>query len=112
MAPERLTNQGYGPSSDVWGLGICIYRFLMGTSPFPKARTYWNLVDTMLEGQRDVLPASRYSRYLRDFVRQCLLLDPKKRPSASLLLMHPFLLQVSEENVHPARTSVVTPVLI
>ena len=100
MAPERLTSQGYGPSSDLWGLGICLYNFLVGKSPFPEAVTYWNLVDTMIEGQRKVLPAARYSRYLRDFVRQCLIIDPKQRPSASLLLIHPFLLQVS----HSLRT--------
>ena len=96
MSPERLMNKGYGPSSDVWSLGICLFCFLMGISPFPKARTFWNIVDAMMEERQQMLPVDRYSRYLRDFVCQCLILDPTKRPSASLLLIHPFMLQVSQ----------------
>ena len=100
MSPERLMNKGYGPSSDVWGLGICLHCFLMGISPFPKARTFWNIVDAMVEERQQTLPAERYSRYLRDFIHQCLILDPKKRPSASLLLIHPFLLQVRQPDIY------------
>ena len=34
MAPEILSNTGYGYAADLWSLGICFYEFLCGSVPF------------------------------------------------------------------------------
>jgi serine/threonine protein kinase len=34
MAPEMILNRGYGHSVDYWSLGVMLYEFVCGRSPF------------------------------------------------------------------------------
>jgi serine/threonine protein kinase len=36
MSPERLDNEAYSFSSDVWALGMIVYEMVVGQSPYPE----------------------------------------------------------------------------
>ena len=70
MAPERLMGQRYGAPSDVWGLGVSLFRFLTGEFPHGKARSYWSIVDVLVNERRLCLCKKQCGSYLYDFVNQ------------------------------------------
>lgn len=36
MSPERLDNEAYSFSSDIWALGMIVYEMVVGQSPYPE----------------------------------------------------------------------------
>lgn len=69
-------------ADDIWNLGACVYRLLMGGEPFGGRGR---------EGQTPQSPLPRfnetdYSKELSDVVAQCLAYDAASRPSAEALL--------------------------
>ncbi|KAL2520065.1 Mitogen-activated protein kinase kinase kinase 1 [Forsythia ovata] len=88
MAPEVVRSRGYGHAADIWSLGCTVLEML--TQRFP----YFNLecmpaLFRIGRGERPPIPES-LSSYARDFILQCLQVDPNARPSAAQLLDHPF----------------------
>ncbi|KAI9905713.1 hypothetical protein PsorP6_013721 [Peronosclerospora sorghi] len=69
---------------------LCVFALLY----LPDILT--NIVQVANE-QRLKLPAELYSEECRLFVDQCLTIDPDKRPSADMLLQHPFLHKYTAE---------------
>ncbi|GAB5033084.1 ste ste7 protein kinase [Nannochloropsis oceanica] len=91
MSPERICGEEYSYSADVWGVGLTLVTCAMGRFPYDHSGGYWGLVSALREMDSPSLPPS-FSPSFRDFVRQCLNKDPKKRPTARYLLKHhPFL---------------------
>jgi serine/threonine protein kinase len=70
MAPERLMGQKYGAPSDVWGLGVSLFLFLTGEFPHGKARSYWSIVDVLVNERRLCLCQKQVGTYLFDFINQ------------------------------------------
>mmetsp|Transcript_10074 Transcript_10074/g.15263 ORF Transcript_10074/g.15263 Transcript_10074/m.15263 type:complete len:213 (-) Transcript_10074:89-727(-) len=92
MSPECLAGLPPSPQCDIWALGITLITLLLGRPPYQSCTSYWRLVDSIGSGIGDIasiLP--RCSEDCCDFIRLCLENDPKERPSASQLLIHPFL---------------------
>ncbi|MQM00176.1 hypothetical protein Taro_032912 [Colocasia esculenta] len=89
MAPEVVQpRRGYGPSADIWSLGCTVLEMLTQKHPFPDLE--WTQAIFLIgKGRRPPLPDS-LSRDARDFIEQCVQVDPERRPSASKLLDHPF----------------------
>ena len=85
MAPERLLNKAYDGRSDVYSLGVVMYRMLSGTSPFqadPSARYLVAMMQLTAEAPPlrshvDGLPPE-----LDELVARMLSKDPEGRPSA------------------------------
>eukprot|EP00037_Helgoeca_nana_P002701 m.35599 g.35599 ORF g.35599 m.35599 type:complete len:242 (+) comp12785_c0_seq3:938-1663(+) len=44
MAPEILTNRGYSFEVDWWGIGVVVYEFLTGKTPFKKSESDLDIV--------------------------------------------------------------------
>ncbi|KAI9779602.1 MAG: hypothetical protein M1839_007267 [Geoglossum umbratile] len=95
MAPEIFKKTGHGKPVDVWAIGVITYFLLCGYTPFDR--------DSNLEEMQAILVADYkfepveywrgVSENARDFVRECLTIDPTQRMTAHQALQHPFLVE-------------------
>jgi len=80
-APELLEGDPSTASSDIWGVGLCLY--LMLTGALPKRRSspphFWKPI--VLEGPKWEAVSEKGKRFLRDTLE----FDPEKRPLAAQL---------------------------
>nr|XP_004515672.1 mitogen-activated protein kinase kinase kinase 1-like isoform X1 [Cicer arietinum] len=101
MAPEVVKgkNKGYGLPADVWSLGCTVLEMLTGQIP------YFNLecmqaIFRIGKGERPPIPDS-LSRDAKDFIMQCLQVNPDDRPTAAQLLNHPFVQRPLSQSSSP-----------
>uniref|UniRef100_M4F9U6 mitogen-activated protein kinase kinase kinase n=1 Tax=Brassica campestris TaxID=3711 RepID=M4F9U6_BRACM len=92
MAPEVINpkrTDGYGSSADIWSLGCTVLEMLTGQIPYCDLE---NPVQALYRIGRGVLPDIPDTLSLdgRDFITECLKVDPEERPTAAELLNHPF----------------------
>ncbi|KAG8758542.1 hypothetical protein FRC14_007970 [Serendipita sp. 396] len=93
MAPEIFRRTGHGKPVDVWAMGVITYFLLCGYTPFDRD-TQEEEARAIMRGDYKFEPAvywQNVSETARDFVRQCLTLDPSRRPTAEQLLKHKWL---------------------
>lgn len=76
IAPEVLTNLGYGKSVDWWALGIFIFEMLVGHSPFQDS-TPFTIYERVLRGKFD-LPRTLDAK-VRSFLKRLVERDRTKR---------------------------------
>ncbi|KAJ8927414.1 hypothetical protein NQ314_020083 [Rhamnusium bicolor] len=92
VAPEVLSYEPIGLSTDIWSIGVLAYVILSGFSPFgadDKQQTFLNISKCTLsfepEHFEDVSSAAI------DFIKSALIIDPRKRPTIHELLDHPWI---------------------
>lgn len=90
MAPEvvKAKNHGYGLPADIWSLGCTVLEMLTGQVPYSPLE-WMQALFRIGRGEPPLLPDS-LSRDARDFILQCIQVNPDKRPTAAQLLDHPF----------------------
>ena len=88
MSPERIRNQPYSYSSDMWSLGLTLVESATGHYPYQidANSSGIEMVQTIIESEAPSLPPGRYLREFEEFVGSCLHKDPHKRLSAEMLL--------------------------
>ncbi|KAJ9174787.1 hypothetical protein P3X46_013392 [Hevea brasiliensis] len=93
MAPEFFNSKiagGYGFQADIWSVGCTVLEMLTGKPPYSDlGLEKGQLIYRIGKGHRPSLPDS-LSDDSRDFIQQCLQVNPKDRPTAAELLEHPF----------------------
>ncbi|MFI7601944.1 serine/threonine-protein kinase [Actinoplanes sp. NPDC049681] len=83
LAPERLDGGPVRPATDVYGLGLLLYRALAGRMPW-HAATVTEMVRAHLYTDPAPLPLiPGLPPRVAELCRRCLRKDPKKRPSAA-----------------------------
>ncbi|KAK7473793.1 hypothetical protein BaRGS_00034961 [Batillaria attramentaria] len=89
------TLQSYGKKIDIWSFGIMVIEMLEGKPPYcgefayaRPCRVYYKICT---KGKPDIKEKDKLSRELQHFLDLCLVVDPKKRASASELVGHEFL---------------------
>lgn len=93
MAPEVFTKKGHGKPVDIWALGIIAYVVLSGLQPFDRDSPSEER-EAIENGDLRFEPEKLWVHITADaqnFIRQCLQVDPKQRPSAQELLDSKFL---------------------
>jgi len=78
-------------SYDIWSLGMVFFEISVGRTMFSgrsPAQITKILKDPNFKADTSAIPDEK----LRDLVNSCLQIDPKKRPSLSQILLHPFFL--------------------
>ncbi|ELU16209.1 hypothetical protein CAPTEDRAFT_73842, partial [Capitella teleta] len=103
VAPEILNYEPIHTSCDIWYVvGVLTYVLLTGFSPFAgdnKQETFLNVSQVNLDFPDDIF--SDVSSQAIDFMKQVLVRDPKKRPSATQCLNHPWFMAHASETPKP-----------
>ncbi|KAK9443593.1 NIMA-like protein kinase [Metarhizium brunneum] len=84
MSPEICAAEKYTLKSDIWSLGCIIYELCAREPPF-NAKTHFQLVQKIKEGKVATLP-EMYSPELNQVIRDCLKVNPDRRPDTVQLL--------------------------
>jgi len=104
MAPELLmnmrgSNTKCGQSIDIWSIGIVAYMLLSGVHPFDP-KTGQTMINRIISGKYD-FPSPQWDaipKHCKDLIQRCLVIDPKRRPSPTDLLKHPWIISSSSAN--------------
>ncbi|KAF4464374.1 NEK kinase [Fusarium albosuccineum] len=87
MSPEICAAEKYTLKSDIWSLGCIIYELCAREPPF-NAKTHFQLVQKIKEGKFPALP-DIYSPELNQVIKDCLRVNPDRRPDTVQLLNLP-----------------------
>ncbi|KAK3371997.1 kinase-like domain-containing protein [Podospora didyma] len=87
MSPEICAAEKYTLKSDIWSLGCIIYELCSRNPPF-NAKSHFQLVQKIKEGKIDPLPPV-YSPELMAVIKDCLRVNPDRRPDTATLLNLP-----------------------
>jgi hypothetical protein len=78
MSPEQATGRPQTPASDLFGLGLLLYRCLYGTLPGETSDNFLQLVVGRVSTPIEVPPS-----LLREIIQRCLAIDPSARPQSA-----------------------------
>ena len=89
LSPEIINSKPYDSKCDIWALGILLYELMTFKMPFNAV----SLPLFSIKINRGVYqpPPDAYSSEIRDLLKKCLTLDPKKRPSIDDILQLPLI---------------------
>jgi eukaryotic-like serine/threonine-protein kinase len=85
LAPERLTGDEVVPASDVYALGVLLYRLLAHESPWSVESTTQMLEAHVYVDPQPMPDLPGVPDAVAGLIDRCLLKDPGDRPSASLV---------------------------
>jgi len=96
MSPEVIKNDKRGRlgAMDIWSLGCVVLEFATGKKPWSNLDNEWAIMFHIgVATQHPPLPESgQLSELGISFIKQCLTIDPARRPSATELMNHPWML--------------------
>ncbi|PTB64730.1 kinase-like protein [Trichoderma citrinoviride] len=87
MSPEICAAEKYTLKSDIWSLGCIIYELCAREPPF-NAKTHFQLIQKIKEGRVAPLP-EMYSPELNQVIKDCLKVNPDRRPDTAQLVHLP-----------------------
>mmetsp|Transcript_38297 Transcript_38297/g.46189 ORF Transcript_38297/g.46189 Transcript_38297/m.46189 type:complete len:487 (+) Transcript_38297:237-1697(+) len=99
MSPERIANEPYNPSADIWSLGLSIMEAATKSYPYNVQNGPFHLSLQITQDPAPTLPAT-FSPEFQEFCKLCLDKDPTKRPTAEQLLQHPFVQRAHTDTVN------------
>lgn len=95
MSPEICAAERYTLKSDIWSLGCIIYELCAREPPF-NAKSHFQLVQKIKEGKIAPIP-SVYSPELMGVIKDCLRVNPDRRPDTATLLDLPIVRLMRKE---------------
>ncbi|KAF7306347.1 Kinase-like protein [Mycena indigotica] len=89
LSPEMVEGREYDERVDVWGLGVLLYEFLVGSPPFNDTGTVavYNRIKRV-----DIRFPSQISVIAQDLISQLLRRDPQERLALALVQRHPWII--------------------
>mmetsp|Transcript_10802 Transcript_10802/g.15017 ORF Transcript_10802/g.15017 Transcript_10802/m.15017 type:complete len:489 (+) Transcript_10802:78-1544(+) len=100
MAPEVFLEKktGYDAKADIWSLGITAIECALGEPPHSNVHPM-RAIFLIPKSPPPTLGEGDWSEEFRDFVAKCLIKDPQKRPTATSLLEHPFIVNAPGQQI-------------
>ncbi|BEL06750.1 hypothetical protein Q0Z83_049410 [Actinoplanes sichuanensis] len=83
LAPERLEHGVARPATDVYALGLLLYRALAGRPPWPASTATQMLRAHRYQEPHDLPPVAGLPAEVAELCRRCLAKDPDQRPGAA-----------------------------
>eukprot|EP00755_Sulcionema_specki_P008301 Sspe_Gene.40537::Locus_19589_Transcript_1_1_Confidence_1.000_Length_2499::g.40537::m.40537 len=94
MAPEVITNKGYGKPCDIWSLGATVIEMLSAKYPFSHLSTaQYKIMNIIGNGEAKIPSDLPASSECIDFINRCLQYQQLDRPTAEEILNDQFLLE-------------------
>ena len=81
MSPERIRNEAYTFTADVWSLGLTLVECALGRYPYSTDQSPVGTMMEILEAPAPIPPQPQFSAAFADFCTQCLSRDALGRPS-------------------------------
>jgi mitogen-activated protein kinase kinase len=109
MAPERIKNEPYTISCDVWSVGLTVLEGALGEFPFVRESSpelHISPLDLLiiilefepiLEDEPD--DGIKWSKGFKNFIKVCLTKEGRQRPSPRQMLEHPWLVKMMNKSV-------------
>ncbi|KAJ1570034.1 hypothetical protein HK096_004942 [Nowakowskiella sp. JEL0078] len=101
MAPEVVKPNGYSAKVDVWSMGCVVLEMSTGRLPWVEGRRANSLESSLINENSIIyqlgrlnappIPDTVKNEELRDFISQCLIINPLDRPQVIDLLNHNFI---------------------
>jgi serine/threonine-protein kinase len=106
LAPERVTGGAVTPATDVYALGLLLYRALTGTMPWSAATATGMIRAHCYVGPAPLPAIDGLPWQVRRLCGQCLSKDPAERPdSAGIARVLRAAAEVPSRSGHPARVA-------
>ena len=108
MSPEVIKgeNPGHFGAVDVWSLACVILEMATGRRPWANLDNEWAIMYNIAQGNPPQLPTTdQLSPEGIEFLRQCFMRDPQKRPTAIELLQHEWIMTIRNRVVEPSTPS-------
>eukprot|EP00698_Gefionella_okellyi_P015980 TRINITY_DN4544_c0_g2_i1.p1 TRINITY_DN4544_c0_g2~~TRINITY_DN4544_c0_g2_i1.p1 ORF type:complete len:363 (-),score=74.28 TRINITY_DN4544_c0_g2_i1:1080-2168(-) len=88
MAPEVIKQKGVGRRADVYSVGCTVIEMATGRAPFTNMHDAAAVMYLVAIGRATPEIPAVLSPLGQDFVRKCLIHNPRERPTATQLLAH------------------------
>jgi len=100
MAPEVLLNMRGArnlcdKSVDIWSVGVLTFLLISGVHPFDSGNSHDNVINRIISGKYKFNGTiwDKVPKECKDFIKRCLVVDPKKRSTVADLLKHPWVVK-------------------
>nr|GLL39036.1 mitogen-activated protein kinase kinase kinase NPK1-like isoform X1 [Ipomoea trifida] len=97
MSPEMVAGGEQGPAADIWALGCAVAEMVTGAPAWNCSNLAALLMRIGVGGEVPEIPGELSSDG-KDFLGKCFLKDPRKRWTAEMLLNHPFVAAVDDND--------------
>jgi serine/threonine-protein kinase len=85
LAPERITHDAVEPASDVFSLGVVLYKLLAGQMPWTARTKTGIMTQHVFTEPKPLPPLDGVPPAVRDLCEACLAKDPAARPTAAVV---------------------------
>ncbi|ORZ40982.1 hypothetical protein BCR44DRAFT_1457459 [Catenaria anguillulae PL171] len=106
LAPETVVGSssgGHVGAQDIWSLGCVLLELYTGRPPWSHLDNQWAIIYHCAFSPPPIPDSLKVSPDGLDFLKSCLQVNPRNRPTASELLAHPFLAEEAAKDVSPAK---------
>ncbi|KAI4366164.1 hypothetical protein MLD38_022078 [Melastoma candidum] len=97
MSPEAARREEQSYAADVWSVGCMVIEMAMGSLPWMDADDPVSALYRIGYSNEVPEPPHWLTEPARDFVKKCLVRDPRERPTVEELLKHQFLQEPTSE---------------
>jgi len=95
IPPEMILGKPHSYPVDIWSFAVCLLEMYLCVPPHNVAALKCMFL-ACTDGLANTIP-DRASPHAKDFLKQCLVIDPDKRATADELLKHPWISQPNVE---------------